>query len=89
MDMGHEIVYVAGCQAQLRGPGFNAGNAFRLDGKSYCGRRAAERRKELPPEKLQAKLKELAVPRDFSGETPWRGVPKALPPLRVKSPASG
>jgi formylglycine-generating enzyme required for sulfatase activity len=56
--MGQEIAYCAQCGRQLRSADFDKGGAFRVDLQSYCKTCAPDAVKSLPPEKIQALLKQ-------------------------------
>jgi formylglycine-generating enzyme required for sulfatase activity len=56
--MGQEIAYCARCGRQLRSSDFDKGGAFRVDLQSYCKTCAPDAVKSLPPEKIQALLKQ-------------------------------
>ena len=60
--MGQEIAYCALCGCQLRSVDFEKGGAFRVDLQSYCKKCAPEAVKSLPPEKIQAILKQGIAP---------------------------
>src|SRR3954468_5900596 len=64
--MGQEIAYCAHCGCQLRGADFEKGGAFRVDIQSYCKKCAPEAVKSLPPEKIQAILKQGSAPKESS-----------------------
>src|SRR4051812_26471252 len=64
--MGQEIAYCALCGCQLRSADFHKGGAFRVDIQSYCKKCAPEAVKSLPPEKIQALLKQGMAPKDPS-----------------------
>jgi hypothetical protein len=56
--MGHEILYCATCQTQLRGPDFEKAHAYKLEGKSYCRKCAPDAVKSLPADKVEALLRQ-------------------------------
>lgn len=48
--MGHEILYCAGCQTQLRSADFEKAKAFRIDSHAYCKKCVPEDRLNSVPE---------------------------------------
>jgi hypothetical protein len=73
--MGHEIVYCAHCQSQIRGPQFDRGEGFRFGGQAYCLKCAPDALQSLPSDKLKAALQAAAD----------RGLDPIGPPLLRKS----
>jgi len=80
--MGQEIAYCAICGTQLRGTDFGKGGAFRVDSQAYCKTCAPEAVRALPPEKIQAILKQQGGgpkekhPKPDLSRTPAAGTPR-------------
>lgn len=74
--MGHEIVYCARCQSQLRGPDFEKGRALRVGVHSYC-------RTCAPPEAIVGAETVTDPPR------PPDHTPRPRPALKDSTPRGG
>jgi hypothetical protein len=73
--MGQEIAYCARCGKQLRSADFEKGGAFRVDIQSYCKGCAPDAVKSLPPEKIQALLKQGRAAKETPPSRPVLEVP--------------